>query len=634
MVKKTILLFLAFIFIFSFPSFSFESCEYIKKSYMVEMRDGIKLATDVYLPGNEKYPVVLIRTPYNKNSTDDALIEAFVSRGYALVIQDLRGTHASEGKFRAFLDDAWGNTQDGNDTVQWILRQEWCNGKVAVWGGSAMGIAGYFLAGSCNVDCVLSAFAASNLYKHAAYPGGEWRLDAEIWLYDQDAAYMVPIFVEHYNYDAFWQQLDLSTRYSKVSSPIYHIGGWYDIFAEGNMDAFLGLQHKGNQKLLMGPWTHAAFLSRRQGDLFYPVNSFLDVYNATFSWLDYWMKGKNTGVMNEKIRFYMMGECDTVYGFKTKSGVGNEWWSSNEWPPFIAKPTPFYLHENGILSEEKPGNEGFDAYFYDPSNPTPTVGGRNLVFPAGPMKQNEIEERDDVISYTTPPLEEPVYIAGNITAHLWISSSTKDTDFSVRICDVYPDGNSFLVIDGLLMARHRISFEREDFLEPEKIYCINISIGNIAIVFGKGHRIRVDVASSNYPAYERNPNTGDAFRKNKSYVIAKNIIWHDEQHPSCIILPVLEKFEIKPEKGFYIAGRKIMDTKNLIIIGNMEFKIEANCSKVIFYFDGKKAYEDNEKPFVWKFDEKSFGLHKLKVAIFNKEGSMVAREKRMLAFNI
>ena len=630
MVKKFVLFaFLLFLFPFSF---SFQKPDYIKETYMVEMRDGIKLATDIYLAGEGKYPVVLIRTPYNKNSTDESLIKAFLSRGYALVIQDLRGCHASEAKFRAFLDDGWGATQDGNDTVKWIREQEWCNGKVAVWGGSAMGIAAYLLAGSCDVNCILSAIAASNLYKHAMYPGGEWRGDAEIWLEEQRAEYMMPVFEEHYTYGDFWHQIDLSTRYPQISTPIFHIGGWYDIFAEGTIDAFQGLKYKGNQKLLMGPWTHAAFVTRQQGDLLYPVNSFLDVYGVTFSWLDYWMKGKDTGVMDEKVRFYMMGECDTVYGYRG-DGTGNEWWISDDWPPYTARATPFYFHENGLLNQEKPRDEDFDSYIYNPSDPFPTTGGRNLVFPAGPLKQNEVEARKDVISYTSPPFEEPLYIAGNITAHLWVSSSARDTDFCIRICDLYPDGSSFLVLDSIFMARHRISFEREDFLEAGKIYEINISVGNVAIVFNKGHRIRVDITSSNYPAYERNPNTGDAIHKNKSYVIVENTIWHDEQHPSCIILPILEKFEIEPIKGVYVAGKKIMDARMLAIIGKMDFEVDANCSKVSLYLDNRLVYEDTSKPFILEFDETAIGFHKLKFAMFDDEG-MIVREKTAIILNL
>ncbi|RLF46297.1 MAG: hypothetical protein DRN29_05285 [Thermoplasmata archaeon] len=616
-------------------NFNFFDGDYVKETYMVEMRDGVKLATDVYLPGDGSgsYPVVLIRTPYNKNSTSEELVKAFVSRGYALVVQDLRGTHASEGIFRAFLDDGWNECQDGNDTVQWILSQEWCNGKIAVWGGSAMGIAGYMLAGSCNVTCMLIAIAASNMYKHAVYPGGEFRIDAEEWLKGQDAEYMVRIFEEHYNYDDFWKQLDLSTRYNHVGTPIYHIGGWYDIFAEGTMDTFLGLQNKGNQKLLMGPWAHGEFLTTQQGDLIYPINSLLDVYGETTGWLDYWMKGEETGIMDEKIRFYMMGECSTKHGYKAKSGTGNEWWVCNEWPPFIAEPKKLYLHENGLLSHDMPYAEEPDSFLYDPSDPVPTVGGRNLVLPAGPMRQNEIEEREDVLVYTTPPLEKPVTIAGEVIAHLWISSSAKDTDFSVRLCDVYPDGNSYIITHGILMARHRISLEREDFLEGE-IYELNISLGNTAIVFDKGHRIRIDITSSNYPAFERNPNTGDAFRKNESYVVAENTIYHDAEHPSYILLPVLNEFKIEPENGIFIAGRKILNAKMLVIIGKINFEVKANCSKAIFYLDGQKKYEDSNKPFIWQFDEFAIGFHKIKVEIYNNDGKMVGREKEIIIFNI
>ncbi len=603
----------------------------IKETYMVEMRDGTKLATDVYLPGDGSYPVILIRTPYNKNSFGDEA-EEFLKRGYAVVVQDLRGTSSSEGKFRAFLDDGWGENQDGNDTVHWILSQEWCNGRIAVWGGSAMGITGYMLAGSCNVTCMLIAIAASNMYKHAVYPGGEFRIDAEEWLKGQDAEYMVDIFEEHYNYDDFWRQLDLSTRYEFVNIPIYHIGGWFDIFAEGTIDTFLGLKSKGEQKLVMGPWTHGNFVSPVQGELIFPLNSLFNPYEETFRWFDYWMKGENTGVMEEPpIKFYMMGECSTNTGY-TANGEGNEWWYSNEWPPFNVKMERMYLHENNLLDYNAPLHEKPDSFLYDPSNPVATVGGRNLVVASGPMRQNEIEEREDVLVYTTPPLDEPLAIAGEIIAHLWISSTAKDTDFSVRLCDVYPNGESYIISHGILMARHRISFEREDFLEGG-IYEINVSLGNTAIIFDKGHRIRVDITSSNYPAFERNPNTGDAFRRNETFVIANNTVYHDKLHPSYILLPVMEKFEIKPDNGIYFAGRKLLPARNLIIFGQVNFEVSANCDRAIFYLDGKMMHEDSEEPYTWHFDTRAFGFHKIRIEIYRNE-RMVGRELQAFIFNI
>ncbi len=603
--------------------------DFIKKTYMVEMRDGIKLATDVYLPGDGKYPVILIRTPYDKNSTDTLLIKQILRNGYALVVQDMRGTHASQGKFMPFMDEGWGERQDGNDTISWILKQEWCNGKVAMWGGSAMGIAGYMAAGARDITCMMVAVATSNMYD-AIYPGGEWRRDSEEWLKEEDAEYMIPLFEEHYLYDDFWRAMDLSTRYERVNTPIYHVGGWYDFFAEGTINTFIGLQWRDDQKLLMGPWTHGNF-GTQQGDLTYPINSIFDIPHETFNWMNYWMKGEETGIMDEKVRFYMMGECRTDYGYIPSDTVGNEWWVSSEWQPYASHPTPFYLHERGLLNEEKPGNESPDFYYYDPSAPAPTIGGRNLVFESGPMRQNEVEKREDVLVYTTPPLEKPLAIAGNVEASLWINSTAKDTDFFIRLCDVYPDGTSIYVTDGVLMARHRKGFEREDFIDGECL--LNISVGNTAIVFGAGHRIRVDITSSSYPSFERNPNTGDAIRKNESHIVAKNSIYHDALHPSCILLPVIDYINIAPENGIYIAGKKVMEWRNLISIGKIEFVVGYNCSGISFYFDGVKKCEDNAPPFSWICDEKAFGKHRLKVECWN-DGEMVGREEEFFLLNI
>lgn len=632
MVKKTYLFsFLFLLLILPFP-FKIEKTTNLilnqipKETYMVEMRDGIKLATDVYLPGNGKYPVVLIRTPYGREGFED-IAGFFTKNGYALVVQDIRGTGESEGIFRAFLDDGWNELQDGNDTVEWILKQDWCNGRVAIWGGSAMGIAGYMLVGCRNIDCALVAIAASNLYEHAMYLGGEFRIDAEEWLKDRKADYMIDVFLQHYNYDNFWKQLDLSTRYDFVETPIYHVGGWFDIFAEGIIDAFVGLQNKENQKLVMGPWTHEGMFSLKQGDFIFPPNSIFDASQETLKWFDYWMKGIE---FNEPpVKFYMIGECSTE-NYMAKE-EGNEWWYSNEWPPMANKRKLFL--GDGTLGFEKIPNEGYNEYLYNPANPAPTIGGRNLVWEAGPKEQSELEARDDVLVYVTPPLNESIAVAGEIKLHLWISSSCKDTDFVAKLCDVYPDGKSYLISEGILMARHRKSFEREDFLEEGKIYEINVSLGNIAIMFNRGHRIKLFITSSNYPAYERNPNTGDAIRKNETYEIARNRIYFGGKYDSYIELPIIEKIEISPTKGIYFAGRKLLNADFLFIIGKINFEVMASCDKVIFYLNNEKKWEDDNQPFTWHFDEFAIGKQKMRVEIY-KDKHMIGREIEFFAFNL
>ncbi|KAA0009288.1 MAG: CocE/NonD family hydrolase [Thermoplasmata archaeon] len=227
-------------------------------------------------------------------------------------------------------------------------------------------------------------------------------------------------------------------------------------------------------------------------------------------------------------------------------------------------------------------------FLYNPMNPAPTIGGRNLIWPAGPMEQSELERRDDVLIYTSPILNESVAIAGEIKAHLWVSSSEKDTDFIVKLCDVYPNGKSYLIAEGILMARHRISFEEEHFLEEGKVYELNISLGNIAITFNKGHKIRIMITSSSYPAYERNPNTGEAIRKNQTYNVARNRIYFGGKYDSYIEVPIVRKIEILPENGIYLMGRKIFNANFLLAIGKINFEVDAKCEKVVFYLNGKR----------------------------------------------
>lgn len=535
--------FAAFFLIFSFPL-----AAYAQTTYMVAMRDGIQLATDVYLsdiPG--QWPTFLVRTPYGKNTNPAiALIAAYLTgQGYAVVIQDTRGRFASQGADSLFLDDGWGDRQDGYDTVEWIARQSWSNGKVGTWGASAFGITQYMMAGSAppHLVCQFVEVAATNLYTQAAYPGGVLLKNlVEEWISGQGSQYLLPFVIARSNYDATWERLNLESRFDVVNVPVYHLGGWHDIFIEGTINGFVGLQNhgapgaNGKQKLLIGPWTHANWFETKQGELTFPPNSAFTingyVTDILLRWFDYWLQGKDTQITSEPpVRYYVMGAIEA-------GAPGNEWRTANDWPP-AAQPTPFYFHENGDLTTGKSAaTTAARSYQYDPKDPVPTKGGRNLQIAAGPYDQRSTESRPDVLVFTTPVLAQPLEVIGKIIVKLWVSSSAKDTDFMAKFTDVYPDGRSMLIGDGALRARHRYSLQQENFMTPDSVYECEVDLWSTAIVFNRGHRIRVAISSSNAPRFDPNPNTGRPLRADSVTVVATNTVHLDARYPSHIVLPV------------------------------------------------------------------------------------------------
>ncbi|NUO82062.1 CocE/NonD family hydrolase [candidate division KSB1 bacterium] len=517
---------------------------YIKTTHMVAMRDQIQLATDVYLsetPGS--WPTILIRTPYSKELGQDELfgVALLVSQGYAVVVQDMRGRFASQGVDSLFLDDGWGPRQDGYDTVEWIAAQSWCNGKVGTWGASALGIAQYLLAGSTppHLVCQFVEVAATNLYTQAAFPGGALLQNlVEGWIAGQGTTYLLPFIFSNTNYNATWERLNLESRFHLVNVPIYHWGGWHDIFTEGALNGFTGLQHngaigaRGNQKLLIGPWTHGAWGERKQGELTFPVNSTRLDLTEILRWFNYWLQGADDGIMNEPaVSYYVMGAIEN-------DAPGNEWRTANDWP-VPAQATSFYFHSDGILSTLAPSSASAAlSYVYDPKQPVATIGGRNLLMAAGPYDQRNAENRSDVLLFTTPVLEQSLEVIGKIKAKLWVSSSAIDTDFMAKLTDVYPDGRSMLVCDGAIRMRHRNSLAREEFLTPGEIYECEIDLWTTAMNFNAGHRVRVAISSSNAPRFDPNPNTGGPLRGDSTIVVATNAIYVDALRPSQIILPV------------------------------------------------------------------------------------------------
>jgi len=513
-----------------------------KTTYMVEMTDGTDLATDVYLPdGTGPWPVVLYRTPYDKNSDGVGSWPSWNNSGYVVVSQDIRGCYGSEDIFRGFYDDGWGANKDGYDTVVWILAQTWCNGQIGSIGGSARGISQNMLAGSVppGLVCQHVGVATSNFFTQAIFQGGEYRRKlAEGWMGGRGPEalqYLHDVMMAHPTYDSYWVLQNFEDRYSLVNWPMVNVGGWYDIFLQGTINNFVGIQHNGqpgadgNQKLVIGPYGHGD----GDGGFDWPAGGAPAAYGSSMAWLNYWIKGMSTGVMDQPpVCYYVLGDVDDL------DGPGNEWRFADDWP-VPATDIPFYFHQGGVLNTARPtGSEPSDTYVYDPTDPVPNLGGRNLSDPNGPYDQRPVESRDDVILFTTPVLQEYVEITGKVLVTLHASSDALDTDFTAILCDVYPDGRSMNVCDGIIRARLRNSMTTEELMVPGTIYEFEIDLWETCIAFNAGHRIRVEISSSNYPRFDANPNTGEPFNQHTHTVPATNTIYHDAAYPSHILFRV------------------------------------------------------------------------------------------------
>jgi putative CocE/NonD family hydrolase len=575
----------------------------IEKNIMVPMRDGVKLATDVYRPAEEgQYPVIIQRLPYNKDlpAITMLLIDIFrlVQEGYVMVIQDTRGRFASEGEFHPFFQEP----ADGVDTIAWAASAPWSNGKVGLAGGSYFG-ATQWLAARETPEALLATapvITSADYYESWTYQGGAFQLGFILmWtlgfvlgeqqrrlktgqatmedlgktlhaygsisaLYSHLPLVDVPVLQEvapyyfdwlaHTSYDDYWRGIAPQEFYERITAPALNIGGWFDIFLLGTLSNYQGMKQRGGsaqarqqQRLLIGPWSHGSF-----GGLF-PEHDYgllasaeaADITGVHLRWYDGWLKGSENGVEQEKpVKIFVMGP--------------NAWREEDDWPLPDTQFRPYYLHSagrantatgNGTLSTEAPGDESGDAYLYDPRSPVPTNGGATLIpgafiaANAGPRDQRGIETRDDVLCYTAEPLERPTEVTGPIELVLFASSSARDTDFTAKLVDVYPSGRAESITDGILRARFRESLAKPVLMEPNQVYELHITVGATSQIFEAGHRIRLEVSSSNFPRFDRNTNTGGAIQTEteKDFVQAVNRVYHDSTHPSYLVLPIIER---------------------------------------------------------------------------------------------
>ncbi|HEY8282976.1 MAG TPA: CocE/NonD family hydrolase [Chloroflexota bacterium] len=573
----------------------------IEKNVMVAMRDGTSLGTDIYRPRTEAaLPVILQRTPYDKDSSSIADLVRMARAGYCVVNQDVRGRFASAGDFTPFVHEA----DDGADAIAWAADQPWSTGKVGTIGASYVGATQWLAAGQTPpaLHAMAPYITASDYYDGWTYRGGalelgftlSWALgfaltetlrriergdatgeDRERML-DAVAALdthykhlpladlpipgpLAPYFatwLEHPDDDSYWQCLAPNRRYERVTAPALNMGGWYDIFLGGTLANYQGMKARGGseaarigQRLLIGPWAHGLdkgwFPSLDFGPRAGASAVTVDLTGEQIRWFDYLLKGIENGLRNESpVRLFIMGT--------------NVWRDESDWPLPDTHYRAYYLHSmggansmngDGRLSLELPVDEASDVYLYDPHRPVPTCGGASLLpgmavgANGGPLDQRLVEMRHDVLCYTTAPLERPLEVTGPVTLTLYVSSSARDTDFTGKLVDVAPGGRATILTDGILRARYRDSFEHQTLLEPGSVYELRIDLWATANVFAAGHRIRLEVSSSNFPRFGRNTNTGGVIAADHAgeMVQAVNRVWHDRQRPSHLMLPIIER---------------------------------------------------------------------------------------------
>ena len=585
----------------------------LSKDVMIPMRDGVRLATDIYRPARNgvavdgKFPVIMERTPYDKNFSTYLL--PFVEDGYIVIAQDTRGRYKSEGRWTFLRDDV----NDGFDTAKWIGSQPWCSCKIGTVGGSYPGGTQHalalsnapFLAAMVPVDAVANpgyfglrhngAFELRFLnwiFTYGARDGSHEALSNpktkealnQISQHVLDYVKGLPLragttslkltpeyeswlieAMETGDLNDFWKNsgvgvVDHVTEYKDI--PVYHVGGWYDSWAgpTANMTFVALAKTKHNQRLVMGPWTHGGAEESFAGEADFGPEAKISYYELEKHWFDRWLKGTSNGAEREApVRIFVMGGGD---GHKTPEGrlfVGGHWRDEES---SRAISTPFYLHSDATLSTRLPESTQPTQYLFDPKHPVPTLGGNTsssgILMVNGALDQRcrsdywacegdtrPLSARNDVLVFQTSPLAADLEVTGRLVVKLWASSSAPDTDFTAKLINVYPPSNDFPagvdlnVADSIIRARYRTSREKSELMTPGQVYEFTIEMYPTSLVFKKGHRIRVDISSSNFPRFDVNPNTGEPLNRNRRWAVATNSIYHDPQHPSHIELPVI-----------------------------------------------------------------------------------------------
>lgn len=510
---------------------------------MISMRDGAKLSTYLFFPPIQgKLPAIYQQRYVDISSAGQKTECAKLAKliGCVVALQNFRGAHESEGVFQGYRALGLGELKDGYDSVEWLAAQSWCTGKVGSWGGSQGGYSQNFLAASQPPHLVaqyLTDFGVSLF--HDGYRGGgvvrPTRFLGKMAIHARDIEEGKAALLEqfkHPTYDSWWAQENTEPHFGKMNYPSVMLGGWFDPVHKAVIRAWQGREKyfPGKQLLILGPWNHGGSfrVSNKVGDLEFPSVAVFDPRAHMAQWFGEHLLGRQNHVMvGPHVRYYVMGACGE------KDAPGHQWRTASTFPP-TGNDTPFHLAEGGQLTAY--ASSGSTTWTSDPNHPNQISGAS---YPAA-LDQRKFESHPDCVAFTTAPLDKPQEWTGLVKARIFVSSTAHDTDLIVRLCDVYPDGRSILLIDNIRRLRFRNGFEKEEPLEPGKIHQVSLDLGYTSIVFNKGHRIRVTIASTGDDWYEPNPQTGKPLTIEfpKEVVVAKNTIHHDAAHPSAIIAPI------------------------------------------------------------------------------------------------
>ena len=555
------------------------------------MRDGISLDVDVYQPaGDGKYPVLLVRTPYDRSGEGDTCREA-AAHGYVCITQDVRGRYGSEGEWYPFKNEA----NDGYDSVEWAAALPYSNGQVGMFGESYVGATQWLAAISHppHLVAIQPSLTASDYHDGWVYQGGAFELwfdqswtsilaaetlrsnalkniPAKKWnaqlpessfpvlQLDRPSA-LAPYYFDwlaHPDYDSYWKTLSIEEHYSELPVAARHVAGWYDVFLRGALRNYIGMRAhaatpwaRDHQELVIGPWVHDADMNGKAGSLDFGNTAAFNRDLTILSWYDRVLKKSNDASANDtpakRVKIFVMGI--------------NRWREEDDWPLPRTVYTRYYLNSSGhanssagdgSLGAAAPNNNASngrasDVFTYDPAHPVPTHGGNlccshdQVQEPSGVFDQSDIEKRNDVLAYTTSAFDKDFEVTGPLTAEIYVSSSAPDTDITTKLVDVWPNGFAQNLADNIQRLRYRNSAEKTELLEPGKIYKVTIDVGATSNVFRAGHRLRLEISSSNFPHFDRNLNTGESPEHGGKFVKAENRIYHDADHPSAIILPVI-----------------------------------------------------------------------------------------------
>jgi len=556
----------------------------VERNVEARMRDGIVLRADVYRPDKDgKFPVLLERTPYNK-SGELNFGRVAAARGYVVVVQDVRGRYTSDGEWYTFKHES----DDGYDTVEWAAALPYSNGKVGMFGGSYVGATQMLtaIAHPPHLAGIFPVVTASNYHDGWTYQGGAFeQWFNESWtsglaqdtlnrkveaatnaresidklplttypLFNFDAAQatslanLAPYFLDwlrHPSYDDYWKRWSIEEHYPDIQVPTYVVAAWYDIFQGGSLRNYLGItQHGGSEaartksRLLVMIGGHAGG-GPKIGEVDFGKQSVVDEDPLMLTWYDMLFKGEDNALAHEKpVKLFIMGR--------------NEWSQESSWPPAGVRPTAYYLHSaghansldgDGALSTSASGPDSVDHFSYDPANPAPTVGGPlccdSQHQAPGAFDQRKVESRPDVLVYTTPAFDRDYEVTGPVALDLYAGSSAVDTDFTAKLVDVGPDGFARNLTEGIVRARYRDSQETPQLMQPGKVYKFHIDLWSTGNVFLTGHKLRLEISSSNFPRFDRNLNTGQPAAESANYVKADNTVYHDRAYPSALTVAV------------------------------------------------------------------------------------------------